>query len=117
LKSLDDLRDQRDTVLAVLAATTAASTFLHLVRDILDDRPRSEKIETALRAELGALSTSNRPAEVVDILRKRVGFRLPQYALRDVPSTPTIRRFVLEKMGGQFSPGADSALHSVNTTI
>lgn len=114
-RSLVELRARRDEVLEVLAGTTAASPWLHLVRDLLDERPRSVKIREAFTAELGALSTNNTAEEVASILCKRIEFRLDRYPLAGVPSYPTALSFS-RNLGGQIAHGTSSTLHSSLTS-
>lgn len=100
---------------STLPARDALRPYAHLLRDLLDDRPRSVKIREAFAAELGALSTMNTPEEVASILLKRIEFRLDRYALAGVPSYPTALRFT-RNLGGQVAHALSSTLHSSITS-
>lgn len=102
--SLQALREQRTAFLQALGQSPAMLPFAHLLRDLLDDRPRPEKNADLIRAAAGALPLTQPLRDLTSTVWRRM-VRAGGW----VPDDETIRG-VLRKMQDEkkSEPGRES---------
>jgi hypothetical protein len=121
VRSLDRLREQRAAFLAAVDAAPAVRPYAHLLRDMVDARPRTAKIAEAILARLGGISMTLPTSQVVYIVRCKLERDLPALPLAAVPCDVVIRWHVRERiekslnLGGQVSPMVGALLSNGST--
>lgn len=100
-RSLSRLREQRGAFLLALDGSPALRPYANLLRDLVDDRPRVEKIAEAIRQRIGGISLLQSTAKIVWLVRQKLERDLPALALAEVPCDPIIKRYVLLKKNAE----------------
>lgn len=104
--SLRLLRERAPEVLAACEASTSWTPHLHLLRDLLDTRPRTEKIRSAVLDAMGALPRSRDQHELAGVIERRLQYSLHRLPLVDVPCRTVVRKVIAEEicnLGGQVT--------------
>lgn len=95
-RSLGILRQQREAFLGALKHSPGMQPYAHLLRDLVDPRPRAEKIRESVIGAIRAIPLTLEIREIVSAVRKRIVRDLFLLPLSEVPCDALIRRYVAE---------------------
>ena len=94
MRALDLLRASTG-FLDDLAKSTAMSTYAHLLRDLYDPRPRTEKIADAVwQVAAGMMRADYDEPKLIERTRYKIEESLPLFPLAEIPCDKTLRKLL-----------------------
>lgn len=109
MKSLDALRASTG-FLDDLASSTAMQPYAHLLRDLADPRPATEKIHESIARCAVTPSRLHTARQRVGVVLNKLATSLPSLPLRGIPDRETVRRH-LERLDKEKSESGGTFPH------
>lgn len=114
-KSLTRLRAQREEFLEALDRSPPMRPFAHWLRDLVDTRPTTEKIQDAVERCAVAPSRLHTPRERVGCVMRKIEAELPWLALSAAPDRKTVSRCLVRSDKKKREMGATFPLATVSS--